>query len=78
MSQRVREIRLAAFSRRPYKAEEWRDALVIVQRGVLELETVNGVRRRFGLGSVLFLEGLRLRTLRNPERSTTVLSSTSR
>ena len=78
MEHRTREIRITALTERPYNSEEWRDALVIVQSGVLELESRGGVRRRFGLGSILFLAGLRLRALRNPGVPTTVLSAVTR
>lgn len=73
-----RQIRITALTERPYQADEWRDALVIVQSGVLELESPGGVRRRFGLGSILFLAGLRLRALRNPGVLTTVLTAVTR
>lgn len=78
MSRRAREIRIAAHAEHPYQADEWRDSLVIVGDGVLELESLNGVRRRFGAGSVLYLRALRLRTLRNPGDRPAVLSAFSR
>ncbi len=63
---------------RPYEASEWRDAIVVVKRGAIELETLGGVRQKFGLGNVLFLCGLSLRLLRNPGGETTVLFAVSR
>lgn len=50
---------------RIYNEAEWRDALVMVGRGEIELESVDGDSCRFGRGSVLCLVGLRLRALRN-------------
>jgi hypothetical protein len=73
-----REIRIAPRTERPFNAREWMDALVIVKAGVLELESLHGARRCFGLGSTLFLSGLRLRVLRNPGPITTVLSAATR
>jgi hypothetical protein len=43
-----------------YDEADWRDALVLVVRGELELGS-----KRFGRGSVLSLAGLRLSALRN-------------
>lgn len=75
---RVREVRIAPLGERPYSADEWRDALVIVRSGVLELVSLGNVRRMFGLGSVVFLANLRLRSLRNPGGVPTVLSAVTR
>jgi hypothetical protein len=50
---------------RIYNEAEWRDALVVVARGEIELEAVSGDSRRFGRGSVLCLVGLSLRALRS-------------
>jgi hypothetical protein len=43
-----------------YDEADWRDALVLVVRGEIELG-----RERFARGAVLSLEGLRLRALHN-------------
>ena len=50
---------------RPYDAAEWRDALVVVERGEVELEGFAGARRSFSRGAVLWLVGLPLRALHN-------------
>ncbi len=50
---------------RPYDAAEWRDALVEVDRGEVELEFRSGDAVRVGPGDVLWLYGLALRALRN-------------
>jgi len=50
---------------RAYDAAEWRDALVLVARGEIELEGVGGGRKCFRRGAVLSLDGLPLRALHN-------------
>ena len=50
----------------PFVAAEWRDAIVLVQGGPLELDCQAGGRRRFEAGAVICLDGLPLRVLRNP------------
>jgi hypothetical protein len=50
---------------RDYREADWRDALVLVVRGEIELEAFSGHRERFARGAVLSLAGLRLRLLRN-------------
>ncbi|ACZ84014.1 hypothetical protein Aros01_03353 [Streptosporangium roseum] len=57
---------LACGEARPYDPAEWRDAIVRVEGGQVELETADGARRRFGHGAVLWLAGLPVRVLRNP------------
>jgi glyoxylate utilization-related uncharacterized protein len=44
--------------------EDWRDALVLVVRGEIDVEARGG-RERFARGAVLSLSGLPLRALRN-------------
>jgi hypothetical protein len=61
----LREIALAPGGERPYDEAEWRGALVVVERGQIELECLGGTRRRFGCGAVLWLAGLPLRSLHN-------------
>lgn len=72
------EVELPSGAERPYEESEWRDALIVVERGVLELERVPGERGRFGPGAVLCLTGLELRLIRNPAREPTVLTAFSR
>jgi quercetin dioxygenase-like cupin family protein len=61
-----------------YDAEEWRDVLVVVERGRVELESRAGRRHSFGRGETLWLSGLPLRAVRNPGRETAVLIAVSR
>ena len=47
-----------------YDEADWRDALVVVVRGEIQLET-RGSRERFARGAVLSLAGLSLTALHN-------------
>jgi hypothetical protein len=75
---RRRVLGLAPGSERRFLESEWRDALVVVERGVLELECLAGDRRRFGPGDVLCLAGLPLRALRQRGPDPLVLVAVSR
>lgn len=57
--------------------DEWRDALVVVESGVVEL-FCSVASRRFGQGAVLWVEGLGLVAMHNPGRVDAVLVATSR
>ena len=74
----VRRIVVAPGADRPYVESEWKDALVVVESGGLELECAGGARRRFRCGDVLWLIGLPLRALHNRGRVPTVLIAVSR
>jgi len=63
---------------RPYRAEDWRDALVVLERGVVELHGTDGGRLRLAPGAVLFLCGLPLRSLANPGSELALLSGVVR
>jgi hypothetical protein len=63
---------------RAFDTAEWRDALVVVERGEVELEWLSGERRRFGTGATLWLDGLSLRALHNRRREPAVLVAVSR
>jgi quercetin dioxygenase-like cupin family protein len=58
--------------------DEWRDALVVVEHGKVELEGRCGEARRVEAGAVLWIEGLALRTLRNHGPDPAVLTAVSR
>ena len=60
-----RTVTVAPGSTRPYRESEWVDALVVVERGAVELECVRGGRRAFAAGAVLWLSGLPLRAVHN-------------
>jgi hypothetical protein len=58
-------VTLAPGRRRAFEAVEWRDAIVVVERGEIELESLRGGRARFARGGVMSLSGLPLRALHN-------------
>ncbi|HEY8200464.1 MAG TPA: hypothetical protein VII47_03840 [Actinomycetota bacterium] len=60
-----RVVTIAPGGARPYDGVEWQDAIVVVERGEIEIEGCCGVRRCFRRGDVLWLAGLPLRALRN-------------
>jgi hypothetical protein len=74
----VRRIVFAPGTERPYVEAEWRDSIVVVESGRLELECSGGSSRGFGRGAVLWLIGLPLRVLRNAGTVPTVLVAVSR
>jgi hypothetical protein len=67
-------ITLAPGRARPFEPAEWRDALVVVERGEVELESVRGASERFERGAVLCLTGLPPRALHNRGGETAVLT----
>jgi quercetin dioxygenase-like cupin family protein len=75
---RMRGVTLAPGSSRPFRADDWADALVVVEQGEVELECRAGVRHRFGAGAVMWLQGMDLHALHNPGGEATVLSAVSR
>jgi predicted dithiol-disulfide oxidoreductase (DUF899 family) len=75
---RFRAITVAAGVERVYNPGEWRDTLVVVGRGVLELRSLDGDSYRFAAGCVLSLDGLPLRALRSPGPEPAVLLAVSR
>jgi hypothetical protein len=62
---RARVVRVPPGGTRPIDESEWRDAVVAVEHGEVELECRAGGRRRFGTGSLLWLTGLGLRAIHN-------------
>jgi hypothetical protein len=74
----VRLIAVAPGCERVVDDAEWRDTLVVVERGVIDVECARGAGRRFGPGDVLWLVGLEPRSLRNRGRDLVLLSAVSR
>jgi quercetin dioxygenase-like cupin family protein len=74
----VRQVVIAPGSDFLYHEDTWRDALVVVERGEIELVCISGAHRRFLAGDVLCLAGLPLRSLRNRGADAVVLSAVSR
>jgi quercetin dioxygenase-like cupin family protein len=75
---RLRVVAVAPGAERPYEPAEWKDAMVVVERGEIELETVRDGRRRYERGDVLWLTGLPLRALRNRGGEPAVLVAVTR
>jgi hypothetical protein len=63
---------------RAYDETDWQDAIVVVERGEIEVECLGGSRRRFESGDVLWLIGLPFRTVRNRGREGALLVAVSR
>ena len=74
----LRVVAVAPGSERAYVEAEWRDALVVVERGEIEVECLGGARRWFRCGDVLWLTGLPLRALHNSGHEPAVLVAVSR
>jgi hypothetical protein len=75
----VRRVSLLGPGReRAFDPAEWRGALVVVERGQIELVTEADECSRFVRGDVLVLAGLSLRALRNPGDQTAVLATLER
>jgi len=75
---RVRTVAVAPGQERVIDDAEWRDALVLLERGEIELECPGGARRRFRSGSVLCLAGLGLRAVHNEGPEPALLVAVSR
>ena len=74
----VRRIVLAPGEERAYEEAEWRDAIVAVQRGAVDLVTGRGVCASFERGDILCLSGLAVRALHNRGTEPAVLLAVSR
>jgi hypothetical protein len=61
-----------------YDERDWVDALVVIDRGDVELEGRCGTRYRFGPGAILWLVGLPLRAIHNVGDDPAVLVAVSR
>jgi quercetin dioxygenase-like cupin family protein len=74
----LRTVVVASDGERVFDDAEWRDALVVVERGQIELECLGDTRWRFERGDVLWLMGLSVRTIRNVGHGPAVLVAVSR
>jgi quercetin dioxygenase-like cupin family protein len=74
----VRVCTLEPGTSRPFDPEEWRDALVVVEQGEVDLECHAGGRRRFRRGAMLSFAGLSLRRVHNAGAEPVVLVAVSR
>jgi hypothetical protein len=73
-----REFVVAAGDARAYDEADWHGALVVIERGSIELETTGGARRLFRSGDILWLTGLSIRALHNPGKEPAVLVAVTR
>jgi hypothetical protein len=74
----VRAVAVDPGGHRIYNEREWRDAIVVVASGEIELESMNGVRHSFARGDTLWLCELPLRALHNRGTESVVLVTVSR
>jgi hypothetical protein len=72
------QVAIAGSSELAFDAADWRDAIVVVERGCLELECLGGNRSSFATGAVLCLGPLSLRMLRNHGTEQVLLIAVSR
>ena len=65
----IRHMTITAGTALAVEAADWRDAIVVVERGPLEVECLDGIRTTFMTGAMLCLDGLSMGTLcnRGPE-----------
>ncbi|CAN5808284.1 hypothetical protein BH24ACT3_BH24ACT3_12750 [soil metagenome] len=72
------EVTVEAGCSLPYDDDDWRDAIVVMERGRIDLECTAGRHRHFARGAVLCLTGLPLVALHNRGREPVVLVAVSR
>jgi hypothetical protein len=75
---RRREVVVTAGTWLEFVDAAWRGAMVLVERGEIDLCCSRGGSRRFGAGAVLFFDGLGLVALHNPGPVETLLVALSR
>jgi hypothetical protein len=73
-----RVVVLGSGEARPHDPDEWRDALVVVEHGAVEVEDDAGGRTRFGPGAVVTLDRVAAVSLRNPGPDAAVLRVVAR
>ena len=75
---RVRVVVLPPADVLEYRCEQWADALVVVERGTLEVECRGGARARFRCGAMLAFAMVEPWRLHNPGDIPLVLSVLTR
>jgi hypothetical protein len=75
---RVRAVVIAPGGARRYAEAEWADAIVVVERGAIDLEFLGGGRTRYVRGDTLTLSELALRALHNRGAEPALLVAVSR
>ena len=74
----TRSFPVAPGGERVYDEADWRDAIVFVESGEIELDSLRGATLRFRRGDMLWLSGLPIRALCNRGRKAAVLVAVSR
>ena len=74
----TRTVALPPGSTLPYREEEWRDALITVETGEIELRMTCGRSCFFQRGDLLWFQGLPLASLHNRGDEPVVLVAASR
>ena len=74
----VRAISVAPGAERAYDVDEWCDAIVVVERGAIDLASARGESRRLGSGAIVWLAELPFVALRNRGQEPVVLIAVSR
>jgi hypothetical protein len=69
---------IAPFSELSYEQSSWRDTIVFVEQGEVDLEWETGSRLHCLRGDVLYLTGLHLRVLSNRGAEPAILIAVSR
>lgn len=74
----LRIVELAPGDSLAYDEAEWRGAMIVIEHGTIELESLDGSRWRLQRGASLWLFDLPLCALHNVDHETAVLSSIAR
>src|SRR5687768_1303673 len=74
----LRVVTIEPGAAKPYDELEWRDGLVIVERGEIVLECLRGGSTTFGAGDVLWLVDMPLRAIHNHGVAPAVVVAISR
>ena len=73
-----REIVISPSSSLAFDARAWRDTIVVVSCGTLDIVSTHGARARFGAGAIVCFERLSVDCLRNPGDRPLVLIAVTR
>jgi hypothetical protein len=74
----VRMVTIPAGTSLDFDERAWRDAIVVLEAGELEVECLRGGRQSFAVGAIMCLAGLELKTLSSTGTEAVVLTAVSR
>ncbi len=74
----IRAVTVAPGDELAFDEAQWRDAIVMVQRGEIELRGVSGASRGFRPGALLWFDKVPLAALHNPGDEPAVLLAIAR